>query len=215
MQPFNTFTGIVAPIDRPNVDTDSIIPKQYLKSIKRTGFGPNLFDDWRYLDPGNPGDNHNNRRINPDFVLNQDRYKDADILLARENFGCGSSREHAVWSLMEYGFRAIIAPSFAEIFYSNSFKNGFLPIVLDTKIIDQLFHETFSTEGYALMVDLENLIVITPDKNEIIFKVNANLQNMLLKGQDEIDNTLTYADDIRVFEQRRKQITPWLFQEGE
>ena len=215
MQPFNTFTGIVAPIDRPNVDTDSIIPKQYLKSIKRTGFGPNLFDDWRYLDPGNPGDNHNNRRINPDFVLNQDRYKDADILLARENFGCGSSREHAVWSLMEYGFRAIIAPSFAEIFYSNSFKNGFLPIVLDTKIIDQLFHETFSTEGYALMVDLENLIVITPDKNEIIFKVDANLQNMLLKGQDEIDNTLTYADDIRVFEQRRKQITPWLFQEGE
>jgi len=215
MQPFNTFTGIVAPIDRPNVDTDSIIPKQYLKSIKRTGFGPNLFDDWRYLDPGNPGDNHNNRRINPDFVLNQDRYKDADILLARENFGCGSSREHAVWSLMEYGFRAIIAPSFAEIFYSNSFKNGFLPIVLDTKIIDQLFHETFSTEGYAVMVDLENLIVITPDKNEIIFKVNANLQNMLLKGQDEIDNTLTYADDIRVFEQRRKQITPWLFQEGE
>ena len=159
----------------------------------------NLFDDWRYLDPGNPGDNHNNRRINPDFVLNQDRYKDADILLARENFGCGSSREHAVWSLMEYGFRAIIAPSFAEIFYSNSFKNGFLPIVLDTEIIDQLFHETFSTEGYALMVDLENLIVITPDKNEIIFKVNANLQNMLLKGQDEIDNTLTYADDIRVF----------------
>ena len=182
MKPFTTFTGIVAPLDRPNVDTDTIIPKQYLKSIKRTGFGINLFDDWRYLDSGNPGDDHAKRRINEDFVLNQERYKNAEILLARENFGCGSSREHAVWAFMDYGFRAIIAPSFADIFLSNSFKNGFLPIVLDAQIIDQLFEETFADEGYQLTIDLEQKVVTNQFGKAFIFNIDTKLQEKLLKG---------------------------------
>ncbi len=179
MKSFTTFTGIVAPLDRPNVYTDTIIPKQYLKSIKRTGFGINLFDDWRYLDPGNPGDNHAKRRINTDFVLNQERYKNAEILLAQENFGCGSSREHAVWAFMDYGFRAIIAPSFADIFLSNSFKNGFLPIILDAQIIDQLFEETFADEGYQLTIDLEQKVVTNQFGKAFIFDIDTKLQEKL------------------------------------
>ncbi len=213
MKPFTTFTGIVAPLDRPNVDTDTIIPKQYLKSIKRTGFGINLFDDWRYLDPGNPGDDHAMRRINEDFVLNQERYKNAEILLARENFGCGSSREHAVWAFMDYGFRAIIAPSFADIFLSNSFKNGFLPIVLDAQIIDQLFEETFADEGYQLTIDLEQKVVTNQFGKAFTFDIDTKLQEKLLKGLDDISLTLLHADDIKAYEERRRMEAPWLFHE--
>ena len=173
MQPFTTFTGIVLPLDRPNVDTDSIIPKQYLKSIKRSGFGVNLFDDWRYLDPGNPGDDHSRRRPNSAFVLNHPRYHGAEILLARQNFGCGSSREHAVWALMDFGIRAVLAPGFADIFFSNSLKNGLLPVVLPENVVDQLFNQTFAVNGYRLTVDLEKQRIITPDAREISFAVDA------------------------------------------
>ena len=211
MKPFKTFTGIVAPLDRPNIDTDAIIPKQYLKSIKRTGFGVNLFDDWRYLDPGNPGDDHTRRRINPDFVLNKDRYKNAEILLARKNFGCGSSREHAVWALMDYGFRTVIAPSFADIFYSNSFKNGLLPVVLDEVTVDSLFRDVFDTEGYSLTVDLEKQQVVTPDGEVHEFHIDPAYKERLLAGLDEIDMTLRFADEIRDYEKKRAAITPWLF----
>ena len=211
MEPFKTFTGIVAPLDRSNVDTDTIIPKQYLKSIHRTGFGPNLFDDWRYLDPGNPGDDHKKRRLNPDFILNQAQYKNAEILLTRENFGCGSSREHAVWALMEYGFRAVLAPSFSDIFYSNSIKNGFLPIVLDTEIIDRLFSSVLSTQGYLLTINLEQLKITTPADELISFDIDRNLQERLLQGLDDIDMTLSHADRIKAYEKRRQQEVPWLF----
>ncbi len=213
MIPFTTFTGVVAPLDRANVDTDVIIPKQYLKSIKRSGFGPNLFDDWRYLDPGNPGDDHSKRRLNPDFILNQARYQDAGILLARENFGCGSSREHAVWALMDYGFRAVLAPGFSDIFYSNSFKNGFLPIVLAEELIGSLFTGIFAVEGYTLTINLENQSITTPEGNDISFEIDGAYKNRLLKGLDEIDMTLTHAEKIHNYEEQRKQDAPWLFQD--
>ena len=212
MKAFTTFTGLVAPIDRSNVDTDAIIPKQYLKSIHRTGFGPNLFDDWRYLDPGEPGDDHGKRRLNPDFVLNQPRYQGASILLARKNFGCGSSREHAVWALTDYGFRAAIAPSYADIFYSNSFKNGFLPVVLPEAVVDTLFQHTHAEEGYQLTIDLEAQEVRTPEGDRHHFDIDSSLKDRLLRGLDDIGLTLTdAADAIRRYETRRAQEAPWLF----
>ncbi|MGH8119714.1 MAG: 3-isopropylmalate dehydratase small subunit [Gammaproteobacteria bacterium] len=211
MKPFKTFTGIVLPLDRPNVDTDSIIPKQYLKSIKRSGFGVNLFDDWRYLDPGNPGDDHSRRRVNPDFILNQPRYHGAEILLARQNFGCGSSREHAVWALMDFGIQAVIAPGYADIFFTNSFKNGLLPVVLPEDIVDQLFRETFAKSGYHLTVDLENQELITPAGKRFFFALEAGYKERLLQGLDEISMTLGNANDIRAYEERQRKLTPWLF----
>lgn len=212
MQAFKKVKGIVAPINRPNVDTDAIIPKQYLKSIQRSGFGPNLFDEWRYLDPGEPGQDSSKRRINPDFVLNQPRYQGAQILLARDNFGCGSSREHAVWAMVDYGIRAIIAPSFADIFFNNSFKNGLLPIVLDGKTVDRLFAETEATPGYSLEVDLEKLEVRKPDGTTLPFQVDEFRRYRLLNGLDDIGMTLQHADDIRAYEARRRQQAPWLFE---
>jgi len=211
MKAFKNFTGIVVPLDRPNVDTDAIIPKQYLKSIKRTGFGPNLFDEWRYLDAGEPGDDHSNRRENPDFVLNQPRYRDARILLGRENFGCGSSREHAIWSFLDYGISVIIAPSFADIFYSNSFKNGLLPITLDVDVIDKLFEKITVTVDYALTIDLEKLSITTPEDDNFSFELDKGLQERLLQGMDDIDMTLSRTDEIRDYEIKRKQQAPWLF----
>ena len=211
MEPFTRFTGRVAPLDRSNVDTDAIIPKQYLKSVQRTGFGPNLFDDWRYLDPGEPGADNSSRRENPDFVLNQPRYRGAQILLARENFACGSSREHAVWALTDYGFRAVIAPSFADIFYNNSFKNGLLPVCLDGETVDRLFRETEANPGYQLTVDLEQQRVITPNGEEYAFEVDSFRRECLLEGLDDIGLTLQYADEIRAYEQRRRTEAPWLF----
>lgn len=213
MKAFKSFTGIVAPLDRPNVDTDAIIPKQYLKSIKRTGFGPNLFDEWRYLDAGEPGEDHSKRRENPEFVLNQSRYKNTEILLARENFGCGSSREHAVWSFLDYGISVIIAPSFADIFYSNSFKNGLLPITLKVEVIDKLFEATNTTVDYALTIDLENLLLITPEAEKLTFELDANLQNRLLQGLDDIAKTLSFSAEIQDYEIKRQQQVPWLFTE--
>ncbi|WP_297527076.1 3-isopropylmalate dehydratase small subunit [Thiohalobacter sp.] len=212
MDKFETFTGLVAPLDRPNVDTDAIIPKQYLKSVKRTGFGPNLFDDWRYLDPGEPGMDHSKRRPNPDFVLKQPRYQGAEILLARENFGCGSSREHAVWALTDYGIRSVIAPSFADIFYNNSFKNGLLPIVLDEQTVDRLFREVEANEGYRLTIDLEAQTITTPSGEVIPFEVDAFRRYCLLNGLDDIGLTLQHADEIRAYEARRRQEAPWLFE---
>ena len=213
MKVFKSFTGIVAPLDRPNVDTDTIIPKQYLKSIKRTGFGPNLFDDWRYLDAGEPGDDHSKRKKNPDFVLNQARYKEAQILLARENFGCGSSREHAVWAFLDYGFSVVIAPSFADIFHSNSFKNGLLSITLDSDVIDKLFESTLATDNYQLTIDLENLSVSTPEGDNYHFELENGVKERLLQGIDDISMTLSLSDEIRHYEIKRKQETPWLFQD--
>ncbi|MCH8080734.1 MAG: 3-isopropylmalate dehydratase small subunit [Proteobacteria bacterium] len=213
MKVFKSFTGIVAPLDRPNVDTDTIIPKQYLKSIKRTGFGPNLFDDWRYLDAGEPGDDHSKRKENPDFVLNQARYKEAQILLARENFGCGSSREHAVWAFLDYGFSVVIAPSFADIFHSNSFKNGLLSITLDGDVIDKLFESTLATDNYQLTIDLENLSVSTPEGDNYHFELENGVQERLLQGIDDISMTLSLSDEIRDYEIKRKQEAPWLFQD--
>lgn len=213
MQLYKKFTGIVLPLDRSNVDTDTIIPKQYLKSIHKTGFGVNLFDDWRYLDPGNPGDDHSQRRINPDFVLNQSRYNGAGILIARENFGCGSSREHAVWALLDYGIRAVLAPGFADIFFSNSLKNGLLPVVLPVATIDRLINETVAADGYRLVIDLEHQKIITPDGRQLSFVIDAGYKERLLKGLDEIGITLTSADGIRAYEKRQKKITPWLFGE--
>ena len=212
MKVFKSFTGIVAPLDRPNVDTDTIIPKQYLKSIKRTGFGPNLFDDWRYLDAGEPGDDHSKRKKNPDFVLNQARYKKAQILLARENFGCGSSREHAVWAFLDYGFSVVIAPSFADIFHSNSFKNGLLSITLDGNVIDKLFKSTLATDNYQLTIGLENLSVSTPEGDNYHFKLENGVKERLLQGIDDISMTLSLSDEIRDYEIKRKQEAPWLFQ---
>ncbi|HHB12105.1 MAG TPA: 3-isopropylmalate dehydratase small subunit [Chromatiales bacterium] len=213
MEPFTRHTGLVVPLDRPNVDTDAIIPKQYLKSVRRTGFGPNLFDDWRYLDPGEPGMDHSRRRVNPDFVLNDPRYRGATILLARDNFGCGSSREHAVWALMDYGIRVVIAPSFADIFYSNSFKNGLLPVVLPADTVDRLFREVGARPGYALTVDLERQEVVTPDGERFAFQVDGFRRHRLLHGLDDIALTLQHADEIRAYERRRAEEAPWLFQD--
>jgi len=203
MKKFETIDAIVAPLDRSNVDTDAIIPKQFLKSIKRSGFGPNLFDEWRYLDHGEPGMDNSKRTLNPDFVLNKPRYKGAQILLARENFGCGSSREHAPWALEDYGFRVIIAPSYADIFYNNCFKNGILPIVL--------FKEVASTEGYKLRVDLEAQTVTSPSGDIFSFDVDEFRKYCLINGLDDIGLTLQHVDDIKAYEQRRATEAPWLF----
>lgn len=211
MEKFIQLTGIVAPMDRPNVDTDAIIPKQYLKSIKRSGFGPNAFDDWRYLDPGAPDIDNQSRRLNPDFVLNKSPYDKASILLARENFGCGSSREHAVWALTDFGFRSVIAPSFADIFFNNSFKNGLLPIVLPADVVDGLFKKVASQSGYQLTIDLAQQKVVTPEGDSFSFEVDAFRKYCLLNGLDDIGLTLQHADAIRQYEVARKQSAPWLF----
>jgi 3-isopropylmalate/(R)-2-methylmalate dehydratase small subunit len=211
MEKFTVHTGLVAPLDRANVDTDAIIPKQFLKSIKRTGFGENLFDAWRFLDVGEPGMDPRTRRPNPDFVLNYPQYKGASILLARKNFGCGSSREHAPWALQQYGFKAVIAPSFADIFFTNSFKNGFLPIVLTELEVDHLFNETLAHPGYKLTIDLAAQAVATPSGKSYHFDIDATRKKNLLEGLDEIGITLTHADDIRAYEEKRKQKEPWIF----
>ncbi|MEH3087822.1 MAG: 3-isopropylmalate dehydratase small subunit [Xylophilus ampelinus] len=211
MQKFTVHQGLVAPMDRENVDTDAIIPKQFLKSIKKTGFGPNLFDEWRYLDqPGQPGVPESERTPNPDFVLNQPRYAGASILLARKNFGCGSSREHAPWALDQFGFRAILAPSFADIFFNNSFKNGLLPIVLPEATVSQLFDEVHAFPGYALTVDLERQVVVKPQGEEIPFDVIAFRKYCLLNGFDDIGLTLRQQDKIKAFEAERLATKPWL-----
>ena len=209
MQKFTLLTGLVAPMDRENVDTDAIIPKQFLKSIRKTGFGQNLFDEWRYLDAGFPGQDPTTRKPNPDFVLNQARYQGASILLARKNFGCGSSREHAPWALDQYGFRALIAPSYADIFFNNSFKNG-LPIVLSEAQVDQLFSDALAFPGYQLTIDLERQVVIKPQGEEIPFEVQAFRKYCLLNGFDDIGLTLRYADKIKTFEAARLASKPWL-----
>jgi 3-isopropylmalate/(R)-2-methylmalate dehydratase small subunit len=211
MEKFVRSEGLVAPMDRANVDTDAIIPKQYLKSIKRTGYGPNLFDEWRYLDHGEPGMDHSKRPLNPDFVLNQSRYRGATVLLARENFGCGSSREHAPWALLQYGFQAVIAPSFADIFYNNSLKNGLLLIRLDAKIVDRLFHEVHANKGYRLAVDLERQTVGTPGGETFKFDIEPFAKHCIMNGLDEIGLTLQHADEIKAFEQKHRQAQPWLF----
>ncbi|WP_298834475.1 3-isopropylmalate dehydratase small subunit [uncultured Piscinibacter sp.] len=210
MQAFTVHKGLVAPLDRENVDTDAIIPKQFLKSIKRTGFGPNLFDEWRYLDRGEPGQDPAQRRPNPDFVLNQPRYQGASILLARKNFGCGSSREHAPWALDQYGFRAVIAPSFADIFFSNCYKNGLLPIVLSEMQVSQLFDEVAAFTGYQLTVDLARQVVVKPDGAELSFEITPFRKYCLLGGFDDIGLTLRHADKIRAFEAERLMKKPWL-----
>jgi 3-isopropylmalate/(R)-2-methylmalate dehydratase small subunit len=210
MQKFETFTGKVCPLDRSNVDTDAIIPKQFLKSIKRTGFGPNLFDEWRYLDHGEPGMDNSKRPLNPDFVLNDPRYKGASILLARENFGCGSSREHAPWALEDYGFRVIIAPSFADIFFNNCFKNGLLPIALDNDTVDRLFAMAQGEQALEISVDLEAQKLVVHGE-EIAFDVDSFRKHCLLEGLDDIGLTLQHVDEIRAYEEKRKQTAPWLF----
>jgi 3-isopropylmalate/(R)-2-methylmalate dehydratase small subunit len=210
MEKFVVHSGLVAPLDRENVDTDAIIPKQFLKSIKRTGFGPNAFDEWRYLDVGQPGQDNSTRPLNPDFVLNQPRYKGASILLTRKNFGCGSSREHAPWALDQYGFRAIIAPSFADIFFNNCFKNGLLPVVLTEQQVDRLFNETFAFNGYKLTIDLERQVVLTGDGTEYPFEVPGFRKFCLLNGFDDIGLTLRHADKIHQFENERLIKQPWL-----
>jgi 3-isopropylmalate/(R)-2-methylmalate dehydratase small subunit len=210
VQKFETLRGLVAPIDRENVDTDAIIPKQFLKSIRKTGFGQNLFDEWRYLDAGYPGQDPASRKPNPDFVLNQPRYQGASILLARKNFGCGSSREHAPWALDQFGFRAIIAPSYADIFFNNSFKNGLLPIVLPDAQVAALFDELAAFPGYSLTIDLERQQIIKPDGQELPFEVQAFRKYCLLNGFDDIGLTLRHADKIRAFEAQRLTQKPWL-----
>ncbi|MDD5324768.1 MAG: 3-isopropylmalate dehydratase small subunit [Polaromonas sp.] len=210
MQKFTMHKGLVAPMDRENVDTDAIIPKQFLKSIRKTGFGPNLFDAWRYLDAGFPGQDPATRKPNPDFVLNQPRYQGASILLTRKNFGCGSSREHAPWALDQYGFRAIIAPSYADIFFNNSFKNGLLPIVLSEAQVSQLFDEALAFPGYQLTVDLERQVVIKPQGEEVPFEVQAFKKFCLLGGYDDIGLTLRQSDKIKAFEAERLAKKPWL-----
>jgi len=211
MQPFRILTGLVAPLDRANVDTDAIIPKQFLKSINRTGFGPNLFDAWRYLDRGEPGTDPAARPLNPEFVLNQPRYRGAQILLARRNFGCGSSREHAPWALLDYGFRAIVAPSFGDIFFNNCFKNGLLPVALSQQEVDRLFHETEAFPGFRLVVDLERQSVATVDGAQVFrFEVEPFRKHCLLNGLDEIGLTLHPADEIRTFEAKHLAEKPWL-----
>ena len=213
MEKFTTLKAIVAPLDRSNVDTDAIIPKQFLKSIKRSGFGVNLFDEWRYLDIGEPGMDNSGRPVNEDFVLNKARYQGAKVLLARKNFGCGSSREHAPWALEDYGFRVIIAPSFADIFFNNCFKNGILPVVLDEQTVDSLFAEVEANEGYQLTVDLEAQTISTPSGEIINFDVDAFRKHCLLNGLDDIGLTLQHVDDIKAYEQKQASVTPWLFGE--
>jgi len=211
MQAFTQLNGLVVPLDRANVDTDAIIPKQFLKSIKRSGFGPNAFDEWRYLDHGEPGMDNSKRKINPDFVLNKSRYQGASILLARENFGCGSSREHAPWALEDYGFRVIIAPSFADIFFNNCFKNGMLPIVLAAADVDALFKETEAAEGYKLNVDLAAQTITAPSGQAYKFDVDAFRKHCLLNGLDDIGLTMQHQDEIKAFEAKHKAAQPWLF----
>jgi len=211
MEPFVRHTGLAVPLDRANVDTDAIIPKQFLRSIKRSGFGPNLFDAWRYLDHGEPGMDASRRALNPDFVLNQPRYRGASILLARENFGCGSSREHAPWALLDFGFRAVIAPSYADIFFSNCFKNGLLPIVLPAGSVDLLFHEVLAEPGYRLTVDLPAQAVITASGKTHAFDIDPFRKHCLVNGLDEIALTLQHGDQIKAFEARRRAEQPWLF----
>lgn len=211
MEKFTVVKGLVAPLDRANVDTDQIIPKQFLKSIKRTGFGVNLFDEWRYLDEGYPGQDCSKRPINPDFVLNQPRYQGARVLLARQNFGCGSSREHAPWALNEYGFRVVIASSYADIFFNNCFKNGMLPVILTETQVDQLFRECLATEGYEITVDLEKRHVVTPSGEAFAFEVDDFRRHCLLNGLDDIGLTLQEGDAIRAFEAKAEQARPWVF----
>jgi 3-isopropylmalate/(R)-2-methylmalate dehydratase small subunit len=210
MEPFRVHTGLVAPIDRDNVDTDAIIPKQFLKSIQRSGFGPNLFDQWRYLDPGEPGQDLGQRKPNPDFVLNQPRYAGASVLLARKNFGCGSSREHAPWAIEQYGFRALVAPSFADIFFNNCLKNGLLPVVLPEHQVAKLFNEVAAFVGYRLTLDLERQVVVKPDGEELAFDVEPFRKQCLLNGWDDIGLTLRHADKIKAFEAERLARRPWL-----
>ncbi|WP_291011441.1 3-isopropylmalate dehydratase small subunit [Hydrogenophaga sp.] len=212
MTPFTLHKGLVAPIDRENVDTDAIIPKQFLKSIRKTGFGPNLFDEWRYLDKGEPGQDPATRKPNPDFVLNQPRYAGASVLLARKNFGCGSSREHAPWAIEQYGFRALIAPSYADIFYNNCFKNGILPIVLPEAQVDQLFNDVLAFPGFELTIDLERQVVIKPQGDELPFETQAFRKYCLLNGLDDIGLTLRHKDKIAAFESERLATKPWLAQ---
>ncbi len=211
MEAFTTLDGLVAPLDRANVDTDAIIPKQFLKSIQRSGFGPNLFDEWRYLDHGEPGMDPATRVVNPDFVLNQPRYQGARILLARENFGCGSSREHAPWALADSGFRAIIAPSFADIFYNNCLKNGLLPIVLGASQVEELFQAAGREPGYRLVVDLAQQVVQTPEGERLGFAIDPFRKYCLLNGFDDIGLTLRHVADIKQFEEKRREAMPWLF----
>ena len=211
MKAFKSFTGLVCPLDRANVDTDAIIPKQFLKSIKRSGFGPYLFDEWRYADFGEPGMDCSTRPLKKDFVLNQPRYQGAQVLLARDNFGCGSSREHAPWAIENYGFQVVIAPSFADIFFSNCCKNGLLPIVLPAATVDKLFKECEANEGYRLAVDLESQKVTTPSGESFAFDITPHRKHCLLNGLDEIGLTLQHADDIRGYEARRREQAPWLF----
>jgi 3-isopropylmalate/(R)-2-methylmalate dehydratase small subunit len=211
MDKFTTHTGVVVPLDRANVDTDAIIPKQFLKSIRRTGFGPNLFDEWRYLDHGEPGMDNSKRTVNPDFILNQPRYRHATILLARENFGCGSSREHAVWALLDQGFRVVIAPSFADIFFNNCFKNGVLPIALDAGVVARLFQGVAATPGYTLVVDLPKQHIVTPEQDVIEFAIDPFRKDCLIHGLDDIGLTLKHADAIRSYEEKRRKEAPWLF----
>lgn len=211
MEKFTTLTGVAAPLDRPNVDTDAIIPKQFLKSIKRSGFGPNLFDEWRYLDHGEPGMDCTDRPLNEEFVLNKARYQGASVLLARENFGCGSSREHAPWALEDFGLRCIIAPSFADIFFNNCFKNGILPIVQDEKTVEQLFKECDATDGYQLTIDLQAQSIVMPSGESFSFEVDAFRKHCLLNGLDDIGLTLQQVGDIKAYEEKRKAQAPWLF----
>lgn len=213
MEKLDKLNGVVMPLDRANVDTDQIIPKQYLKSIKRTGFGPNLFDEWRYLDPGEPGMDHGKRRLNPDFVLNQPRYQGAQILLARDNFGCGSSREHAPWALLDYGFRVILAPSFADIFFNNCFNNGILPIVLPPAAVDRLFAEVMAAPDYRLQLDLAAQTLTAPSGDVIVFEIDAFRKHRLLNGLDDIGLTLQHVEEIKAYEARRRVEAPWLFQD--
>lgn len=211
MEKFEIFTGVVCPLDRSNVDTDAIIPKQFLKSIKRTGFGPNLFDEWRYLDHGEPGMDNSTRPVNPDFVLNDPRYAGASVLLARENFGCGSSREHAPWALEDYGFKVIIAPTFADIFFNNSFKNGILPIQLDADVVDGIFAKAGDDEALQIKVDLSEQTLTLADGEVISFEVDPFRKHCLLEGLDDIGLTLQHVEDIKAYEEKRKQQAPWLF----
>lgn len=211
MEKYQKYTGIVAPLDRANIDTDQIIPKQFLKSIKRTGFGPNLFDEWRYLDEGLPEQDCSQRPLNPEFVLNQERYKGVSVMVARKNFGCGSSREHAPWALEDFGFKAIIAPSFADIFFNNSFKNGLLPIVLSEEKVDSLFESVQADSGYSLEIDLENQVINCPDGESIAFDVDPFRKHCLLQGLDDIGITLEDADAIKAFESTYEKEAPWVF----
>ena len=211
MQAFNVEQGIVIPLDRPNVDTDAIIPKQFLKSIRRSGFGPNLFDEWRYLDLGQPGESCEGRPLNTEFVLNQPSYQGGNILLARENFGCGSSREHAVWALEDFGIRAVIAPSFADIFFNNTSKNGILAIELAEDVVEGLFQSVLTTPGFELKIDLARQQILLPDGSQLTFEVDAFKKDCLMRGLDDIGLTLQYTDEIKAYEQRRQQQAPWLY----